>query len=457
MDRVEPARRAAVQFVTGMFYPLQGGAEVAALREAKALRADGNDVRVLTWRNLLSWPSAVVVEGVPVRRLGGVFLRGRLRTRYGTKYLSEVLALVHLIRTRRSYDVVHLRQLGVMTRPTLLASRITGKPVVVKIAGVGPDVPLPHGKPLLLHSGDLDPASPFLVVQDVPRNGDFDDLLHEDWLGSITLRMLRHRLVTFQATSTRMQAHLLRRGYRPEQIRIIPTGVDVSAFDGAAEQVRARSQARGPLVVLCVAHLRHEKGVDVLLHAWKIVHAQAPDAKLILAGQGPMEPQLRALTAALGLDEVVEFAGMIADVRSVLASADMFVLPSRHEGLSNALLEAMACGLPSVATRVSGSEDVIEDHHSGLLIPPNDPPALAAALLELVLDRDRAATMGTRGRKRIIDAYSQARLTSQLERLYAEVSTRPSAPTERAHAHMVDAANAQAPDVEPETPELENA
>src|SRR5262249_35116053 len=151
-----------------------------------------------------NWPRTEVVDGISVRRIGGLFVHGRLRTRYGASWLSQALLWLELIRTQRTYAVIHLRHLGVMTCPALLAALLTGKPVIARISGRGPDVPVRHGQPLRLYAGDLDPRSPFLVTHDMPRNGDIDDMRHAGWLGSLTLRLLRHRHVTFAATSTRI-------------------------------------------------------------------------------------------------------------------------------------------------------------------------------------------------------------------------------------------------------------
>lgn len=415
----------SVVFLTGQFHPVQGGSEVAALREAKALRARGHDVRVVTLRWKTSWPRDDVIEGVPVRRIGGLFLRGRLRSRFGAKWLVEALLWLELVRSRDSYDVMHLRMLRELARPALLAARLARKPVIARVAnsGRGPDRPVRRDQPFRLFAGDLDPRSPFLVCRDMSRNGDLDDLRHSQWLAGLTLRLLRHRRVTFMATSTRIRSDLIRYGFRPEKIAVLPTCVDLDAFQETAQRVRTRAAADGAPVVLCVGHYRYEKGLDILLHAWRHVHARVPGVQLVLAGQGQLEPQLREMCAALRLNDCVRFAGMIYDVRSVLAEADVFVLPSRYEGLSNALLEAMASSLPCVATRVSGSEDVIVDGENGLLVPSEDPDALASALLALLTDRERARAIGEAGWRRIAQSYNQPQMTERLGRLYAAVTS----------------------------------
>ena len=414
-----------VAFLVDQYLPLQGGSEVATRREAKALSDQGHPTRVLTLRLKRDWLREETLDGIRVQRIGGLFLRGKLRTRFGAKWLSETLLGLELICARRTYAVIHLRHMGVVARPGLLVARLTGKPVIARISGCGPEVPARRGEPLRLYAGDLDPHSSLLITHDVARNGDIDDLRHAQWLGWLTLRMLRHSSVTFTAVSARIRDDLIRRGFRPEQIQVLPTGIDADVYQEVAQSVRARSMSiPSEQVVVCVAHLRYEKGQDILLHAWRTVHKQFPTARLVLAGRGPLEQQLRDMSAALGISEHVEFAGMISDVRSILGGADIFALPSRHEGLPNALLEAMASSLPCVATRVSGSEDVIVDGDSGLIVPPEDPAALASALLKLLADQKRARAIGEAGRQRVQEFFSLQQATEHLERLYVTATSK---------------------------------
>src|SRR5205823_12324570 len=137
-----------------------------------------------------------------------------------------------------------------------------------------------------------------------------------------------------------------------------------------------------------------EKDVATLLHAAALVVRQRPAFRLRIAGDGPCLPALRGLAKQLGLDDQVAFLGEVRDVAGLLATARLFVLPSLTEGISLTLLEAMSCGLPVVATRVGGNPEVIVDGQTGLLVPPGDPPALAAAILQLLGDETRCRNLG---------------------------------------------------------------
>ena len=137
-----------------------------------------------------------------------------------------------------------------------------------------------------------------------------------------------------------------------------------------------------------------------------------------MAGGGPLGPQLDALAGALNITGSVEMLGSRSDVPDLMARAEIFVLPSRFEGLPNALLEAMAAGLPCVATRVSGSEDVIIDGESGLLVPPEDPDALAEALVRLLTRPAEALALGRAARARMVARYDRAAQMQALVSLY---------------------------------------
>jgi glycosyltransferase involved in cell wall biosynthesis len=413
----------SIVMMSGTFLPVVGGTEISTLREAIAFRERGHTVQVLTLRHNPSWPSREVLEGVPVRRTGGLFVRGKLRVRFGASLLTEARVFGELICSRHTYDVVQLRQLGRLARPALLASLLTRKPLIVRIAaGPGPDQGSKQRVSLVLHPGHLDPQSAVLRVRDMTADfGDIHVLRHTQWLSWLTLRLLQSPRVTFLALSTRVRAHLIECGFRDAQIVMIPNGIDVAPYRVIADAVERRraQRAQRESIISCTARYSYQKGQDVLLHAWRSVHERIASARLVLAGDGALRPQFEALARALGIVDSVDFAGLVADVPALLARSDGFVLPSRYEGMPNALLEAMAAGLPCVATRVSGSEDIIVDGESGLLVPPDDPEALATALIAILSDRERAGIMGRAAHDRVRHAFNRERQGEQLLRLCA--------------------------------------
>lgn len=176
-------------------------------------------------------------------------------------------------------------------------------------------------------------------------------------------------------------------GVRPERLRVIPNGIDLTRFRPPADRADAARAARerlgipkDALVLGCVGRLDPQKAPLVLLEAF--ARLERPEAVLVFAGEGPLEAALRERAAPLG--ERVRLLGFRPDVPEVLAALDVFCLPSRWEGFGLALAEALACGLPAVASAVDSLPEVLGP--AGLLVPPDDPAALADALERLLSD-----------------------------------------------------------------------
>jgi glycosyltransferase involved in cell wall biosynthesis len=167
------------------------------------------------------------------------------------------------------------------------------------------------------------------------------------------------------------------------------------------------------------------KGVDVLLDAWSIVRNEEPGARLLLAGDGTRRAMFERQAQAPGHDRSVEFLGEIPHGRvgSLLDRTQALVLPSRSEGLARVILEAFARARPVIATRVGGASELIEHRRSGLLVPPEDPPALANAILELFADREGAARMGAEARQRVVERDPLSEYDRGLARLAMWAST----------------------------------
>jgi glycosyltransferase involved in cell wall biosynthesis len=167
-----------------------------------------------------------------------------------------------------------------------------------------------------------------------------------------------------------------------------------------------------------VARLSPEKDIESLLKATALAAREDADLRLEVAGDGPCMAELRRAAAGFGIDGRVRFLGEVRDVPALLARAGLFVLPSRTEGVSLTLLEAMASGLAVVATRVGGTPEVVAHGETGLLVPPGDPAALAAAVLRLRRDAFERERMGRAGRLRVERRFDVRRMTAAYERLY---------------------------------------
>ena len=237
------------------------------------------------------------------------------------------------------------------------------------------------------------------------------------------LQVLNRFTRLFVANSDAVREQTVRReGVPPERIRVIPNAVDVERFRPAApgerETLRTRLgfPAAGPLIG-CVANLRPVKGHRVLIEAFAAVCARVPDARLALVGEGPLENSLRERARELGVLDRVHFLGLRQDVPDLMRAFDTLVLASHSEGFSNALLEAMASGLPTVATAVGGNPELLADEGLGVLVPASDPVAMAVALGDLLTSPDRCRRLGAAARDRVGERNSPERVLEAWQRL----------------------------------------
>lgn len=229
------------------------------------------------------------------------------------------------------------------------------------------------------------------------------------------------------AVSESAMAHFLAiyRSYLPPDTRlaVIPNCVDVARFQPSPEGRRdARLRLGVPehaLVIGSVARLSTQKRPELTVALFALLVAAWPDLHLVLMGAGPLESQLRQQVRDLGLAERVIFTGFVPAAELLMPALDLHVLMSRNEGFGIATAEAMACGIPVVATDVPGSADILRGSAAGLLIPPDDLAASAAMVSALLADPERRAAMGRAGRAQVIERYSSAVVEQQIRTFYA--------------------------------------
>ena len=219
---------------------------------------------------------------------------------------------------------------------------------------------------------------------------------------------LAHRVV---ANSTAGAERLAAEGVARARITVIPNGIDLTGFIAPSPRERRR-------VVATVANLRQEKGHDVLLRAAVRVLRQVPDARFRIIGDGPMRNTLVNLAESLGIAHAVDFLGHREDVPALLGESDIFAFPSRTEAFPNGLIEAMAAGLPSIASATGGMLELIEHDHNGLLVPVGEDEALARSILELMGDGGKAARIAHAARQTIESRYSFTKMVGAFEQLY---------------------------------------
>jgi glycosyltransferase involved in cell wall biosynthesis len=245
------------------------------------------------------------------------------------------------------------------------------------------------------------------------------------WLGATLDRATARFATHVVAVSEGVQRDLVANGVPSSRVTIVPNAVDTSTRAAPlprADVRRAWNAAPNDIVVGTVALLKTQKGLDCLVDAARTVLQANPRVRFVQIGDGPLESDIRARVAAAGIAGRFRMLGHVPDPVALLPGLDMFVLPSRWEGLPVALLEAMAAGLPAIGTRVSGIEEVIDDRRTGLLVPPADRAALAEAILELAADAELGrrlarAAVGDLGR------FAPARVATAYRQVYVQVLT----------------------------------
>src|SRR5437588_54293 len=253
------------------------------------------------------------------------------------------------------------------------------------------------------------------------------DLARWWWYTPVRRKILRR----VQDLSTRIlvnseavrQELLVRDSFAAERIHVVYNGIDTEKFTQVSpdrERLFPGISANHKLIIMVSNMHTAMKGHGDLIEAAQTVRVTCPEARIILAGDGEMRQFFEDQVKAAGLREMFVFLGHRSDIPALLACCDIGVLASRSEGLPNAVLEYMAAGLPVVATAVGGVPEIIEDEVNGLLIPPENPAALAAAILRLLKDERLCKTLGKAARERTLSQFNFASVIANLRQLYKD-------------------------------------
>ena len=226
--------------------------------------------------------------------------------------------------------------------------------------------------------------------------------------------------------ATAVKDWLIAEKYDASKIVVIPNGVDLSRFKKPDDPARIRQELGLPTdtpIVAVVSRLNRMKGLEQFLEATAIVGRQFPTARFLIVGDTnpndrPYWSVLTLIAERLGMAERVIFTGLRNDVPELLSGVTVSVMPSLNEALSNVVLESMAAGVPTVATRVGGTPEAMQDDVNGLLVAPGDPKALATAILRLLADPSLAARLGAAARQSVSERFSMERMVSDTEQLY---------------------------------------
>jgi glycosyltransferase involved in cell wall biosynthesis len=353
-----------------------GGYELATLALSRSLRGRGIPVLIVTTATRVQ----KTAEDEDIIRIEA---RGR-RTLLHT--LPRLLAI--LARERCKYSIIHCPTFSHLSGLAVLAGRILRRPTLLRVA----------------------------TENDVRE---FAEGRH--WKYRLFFWLLRGATSVI-APSAAIRDELLRAGFSSERVICFANAVDVNRFRPvtAGERAQAKSALGLPkdtAVIGTVARLVERKGIDVLLRAFGILRP-SHRAHLVVVGDGPLGEELRALAHELRIEDSVSWLGFQADPVKWLQAMDVFAFPSRLEGVPNAVLEAMATGLPIVATNIGGVVDLLEEGRTGFLIPPEDSGALAAALDRLLRNASLCADLSYRARKQAVEVFSLSGNISRLMDLY---------------------------------------
>jgi L-malate glycosyltransferase len=375
------SRLRVLMVLDSVFPALGGGGSESQVRTLSLrLMSRGVGVRVVVPAARPSDARVDTVDGIAVRRIPYP------RVRWLGALILQLRFAAWLVAERAGYDAIHAHIGGNMAATAALVGRWLGKPVLVKMAGE------------VEFAGGVTSRRPSLQAR----------------VRRLALRSASH----LQATSSRIALALKAGGFDADRICVVPNAVDVARFAGVLRDDALRRRLGGEQVRFLgvyVGRLEPEKDPELMVRAWAGAFGPNPTRVLVLVGTGTLQPALEALATRLRVRDSIVFAGGSREVETFNAAADVGLLPSRSEGLSNTLLEYMASGLPVIGTRVSGTEDFVCTGRNGWLIESGDLTAFVHALQDAaaLTDGERHA-LGRQARALVA---SRASLDAVLDRL----------------------------------------
>jgi glycosyltransferase involved in cell wall biosynthesis len=381
--------RGVVLLVTDIDAP-SGGIQ----KNSRLLLKELHDRGVATFacvRNYHRRPKSETIEGTLFHRSavlgGGLAING---------LLYFVSTLLWLVRNRRKYDVIHCQQMFGPTMAAAVATYLVRKPILTRVTTIG-------------ELGEVK------QIREMP-------------LSSLRLRLIR-RVSRWAALTGEMKRELVSLGIPPERISVIHNSTDIPPDCACAAETKPRLRAELGLgtgkIGVFVGRLSEEKNLDLLIAAWAEVCRKFPDAQLLMLGAGGayrnVEANLHELVSRLDLADSVTFRGHVDRAKDYVTAADVFVLPSRTEGMSNALVEAMACGAAIVATDIPGNAEICSDGDNALLVPVGDRAALVEAITRILESPSLAERLGRAARKKAEDDLSVDHMVSSYLDAYEEL------------------------------------
>lgn len=397
-----------ILILSAYYFPVQGGSETHARALAASLRRSGFDLRVVTKRVDANSLALERIDDVPVHRVWPPGPRTGVR-----KWLMLPFAFAKVMSLRREFDLIYCPGYQGIGVAAIVAGKLLGRPVVLRSGNLG-----------VLAGGNWNAP--------LARWGIHGDNAVVGWLKG-RIRAVYMAADAFVCNCREIETEALAYQVPPDQVHYLPNAVDLNRFrpPAAGERAQVRADAGWPsdaLICLYVGRLSAEKGVLDLLAAWREVRHDR--ALLVFVGPdmtgSPLDvgPQARHYVSEHGMGERVRFHGASEEVATLLRAADLYVQPSHYEAFSNAVVEAMATGLPVVASRVGGMLDCIVDDLNGLLATPSAPADLARQLQRVIDDARLRARLGERARHTVVEDFDEAKIFQKFADLFATLVSR---------------------------------
>lgn len=382
--------RLRILMISPQYRPIVGGYEKAAERLSTALAAMGHSVTVVSERRNMAWPKTETLAGVSVRRLWCAY---RPHLHMLTALVSFALFL--LFRGRR-FDVWHVHQYGPHAALTVALGLLMRRPVVLKLT-----------------------SSTSMSIETAIGGG----------IGGHFLGFFHRRVSACVAVSEETREEAIHFGIPSARIYLIPNGVDGNQFHPVSPEERASSRRRLGLncerLVLFVGRLSPEKNPLGLLAAWSAVNPKVRESTLLaIVGDGPDRSNVQAKAKESCISGSVHLAGGRDDVDVWYCAADVYIISSNREGLSNTMIEALASGLPVISTRVSGSSILLESPAAGHVVDVGDVQHLASTIELFLQDKTLITRFGANARLTFESHFSLETTTSNMLLLYESLLNR---------------------------------
>jgi len=373
--------------IISSFYPIIGGAERIAYEIGRIMVLHGFKVLVLTRQYGHNIPRKEEIDGINIYRITSS--PGKVGA-----LLFILLSIIYLFRHHKDYDVIHCHTTFSPAIIGVIANMLLNKRVIVTV-----------------HSGG--------------SGGNIDSSKRLPLIGNLKFLLFRKYVDVFISVNQQVTEELKSIGIRECNIHTLYNAVDIIRICPVSRQERERIRAEygwtGKIVGIFVGRLDKVKNLDNFLRAAAKSIKQYKQLHVVFIGDGPERESLVKLSMLLGISENTSFLGKQNDVVPYLRGADFFVLPSFREGISMALLEAMACGLPAIVTPIGGNLEVIKHKINGIFVPIQDPDKLSEKINLLVSDNTTRLKLGINARKTIEQNFNLYELVDHHIELYRNV------------------------------------